>query len=68
MKCALSGCHVSGFPPGDFTNYEVLKKKVLDGKVQKVVFELSIMPPTDKLTASETSVLKCWIDNGAKSN
>lgn len=68
LKCATNGCHISGFLPGDFTNYEVLKKKVSEGKIQSLVFDLSIMPPGDKLTESELSVLECWINNGAKSN
>lgn len=68
MKCAVSGCHVSGFQPGDFTNYQVLKQKVDDGKLQLVVFDLKIMPPVNKLSDEETSIVKCWIANGAKSN
>ncbi len=68
LKCAVTGCHISGFQPGDFTNYEILKKKVSEGKIQKVVFELSIMPPTNKLTETEYAVFKCWVKNGAKYN
>jgi hypothetical protein len=68
LKCAVAGCHVSGFQPGDFTQDEVLEKKVTDGKLQLVVFDLNIMPPVVKLTREEKSVLKCWMENGAKSN
>ncbi len=66
LKCTVYGCHVSGFPPGDFNNYEVLKQKVYDGKLQAVVFDLKIMPPVNKLTDEETAALKCWIENGAR--
>ena len=64
-KCALAGCHVAGFQPGDFTKYDVLKKKAADGKIQLMVFSVNNMPPVNKLTAAEKSLLKCWIDNGA---
>jgi hypothetical protein len=67
-RCAVSGCHVAGFQPGDFTQYEILKKKAADGKIQLVVFDFNTMPPVYKLTSLEKSVLKCWVDNGAKSN
>ena len=68
LKCAVSGCHVQGFQPGDFTNYEVIKEKVTEGKLQRMVFELGIMPPVNKLSAEEMSLLKCWVENGAHYN
>jgi hypothetical protein len=68
QKCAIAGCHVAGFQPGDFTNYEVLKEKVNDGKLQLVLFDLNIMPPVNKLSTEEKSLLRCWIESGAVSN
>lgn len=65
-KCAISGCHVAGFQPGDFTKYEVLKQKAEDGKIQLMVFSLGIMPPLHKLTEEEKSQLQCWIQSGAQ--
>jgi len=65
-KCALAGCHVSGFQPGDFTDYEVLKQKAQEGKIQLMVFSLGNMPPVNKLTEEEKSLLHCWIQSGAK--
>jgi len=67
-KCALTGCHVSGFQPGDFTKYEVLKQKALDGKIQLMVFNLGNMPPIIKLSEEEKSQLQCWIQSGAAEN
>ena len=64
-KCAITGCHVSGFQPGDFTSYEVLKKKADEGKIQLMVFNLGIMPPDKNLTEGEKTNLKCWIESGA---
>lgn len=65
-KCALAGCHVSGFQPGDFTEYDVLKQKATEGKIQLMVFTLGNMPPVNKLTDEEKSLLQCWIHSGAK--
>jgi hypothetical protein len=67
-KCAVSGCHVSGFQPGDFTQYETLKKKADDGKIQLMVFSLGNMPPENKLSSSEKSMLQCWLNAGAEKN
>ena len=67
-KCAIAGCHVSGFQPGDFTGYEVLKQKAEAGKIQLMVFTLGNMPPTDKLSEVEKSQLQCWIQSGAQKN
>jgi hypothetical protein len=64
-KCALTGCHISGFQPGDFTRYDVLKQKAEEGKIQLMVFNLGNMPPVIKLTEEERSQLKCWIESGA---
>jgi hypothetical protein len=67
-KCATAGCHVPGFQPGDFTSYDVLKKKAEEGKIQLTVFKLGNMPPVEKLTVDEKAVLKCWIESGAHSD
>ena|SRR5690349_16662291 len=67
-KCAVAGCHVSGFQPGDFTVYEVLKQKAVDGKIQLMVFTLGNMPPVEKLSEEEKLELKCWIQSGAQRN
>jgi len=68
LKCAVYGCHVSGFLPGDFNRYEILKQKVDEGKLQLLVFELKTMPPVLKLTSEEAAILKCWISHGAQPN
>ncbi len=67
-KCGISGCHVSGSALADFTNYEDLKKRAENGRMQLNVFELKIMPPpsADSLTVDEQEKLKCWLNNGAK--
>jgi hypothetical protein len=70
VKCAISGCHVSGFPFGDFQNYETLKQRVESGRVETLVFEQQLMPPaaSQQLTGEEITTLKCWIKDGAPKN
>ena len=64
-RCALPGCHVSGFQPGDFSDYAVLKQKVEKGTLQLMVLSLNNMPPSDKLSEEEKALLQCWIQSGA---
>src|SRR5439155_1224468 len=66
-KCAISGCHVSGFPFGDFSLYDGLKARADNGRIKTLVFEDGLMPPAsaEKLTEKEKRQLKCWLDNGA---
>lgn len=69
-KCALQGCHVSGSSFGNFIIYSELKKRVDNGRLQKNVFDLKIMPPSTQtqLTDDEKDKLKCWLDNDAPQN
>lgn len=64
-RCAISGCHVLGFLPGDFTRLENLKKVIDNGKFQFRVFETKTMPPLSKLGEDTLTKIKCWLDNGA---
>jgi len=66
--CAIDGCHVAGFAPGDFTSFQVLYSKVENGSFELRVFELRIMPPNDSLSDEELKTFQCWIDNGALNN
>jgi hypothetical protein len=66
-KCAVSGCHVSGSPFGNFSNYDGIKTEVNKGTFENNVFIYKIMPPSvkEQLTAEELQKIKCWFDNGA---
>ena len=68
--CAVSGCHVSGFQPGDYTTYSGIKEKVDNGKFKLRVLDLKIMPPYSKpkLDDDELQILKCWMEQGALEN
>ncbi len=69
-SCAFSGCHVAGFPLGDFTSYAGVKIKVDEGKIrQKVLLDKS-MPktPTPPLTQKQLDIISCWLEKGAPNN
>lgn len=66
--CAIAGCHVAGFLPGNFTTYEGLHAQTENGFFQWMVLEQRSMPPSDSLNEGELKTLQCWIDQGAKDN
>lgn len=70
LHCAVSGCHVGGFPQGDFTTYAGLKEKVDNGIFRLNVIDLKSMPPIDKPDLSEEEIvtLECWLQQGATEN
>ena len=68
LHCAITGCHVHGFLPGDFTSYEGLYEQVQNGFFELKVLDQKIMPPGDSLNESDLTVLQCWVDNGAQDN
>ena len=66
--CAITSCHVAGFPPGDFTTYEGVHAQIENGFFQLKVLEQKSMPPFDSLNEGELETLQCWVDQGAKNN
>ena len=69
-KCAISGCHITGFPFGNFTTYPDLKKMIDNGRIKTLVYENDLMPPANfpQLSNGELEALQRWIDNGAAEN
>jgi uncharacterized membrane protein len=69
QDCALSGCHGSGSPYGDFNKYADLKAKVDNGSFRNSVLEqhTPVMPPpgSTELTEAERQTLECWVNDGA---
>ena len=70
-KCAISGCHVSGFPTGDFSTFEGMSSRLESGLVNKRVIEFKDMPPPQSygsgptpLTTAEREIFKCWLADG----
>lgn len=67
-KCAVTGCHVSGFQPGDFTSYDVVKDKINSGIFEFYVYDIQSMPPQTSglaLTDCEKKILRNWIKDDA---
>jgi hypothetical protein len=70
QTCAITGCHIAGFPDGDFTRFEDLKDKVNNGSFKNSVIDgnAPVMPETGKLPDAQIQVLQCWLKNGAPNN
>lgn len=67
-KCAISGCHVAGFVPGDFTLYQPLKDKANSGTLKMLVVDIKTMPPDASISLNQRNMVKCWIEQGALNN
>ncbi len=76
-NCAMSGCHDAATGADDYilTNYGAIMasddgKGIRAGQSSRSeiweVIESGEMPPKKKLTAMEKSIIKTWIDDGAK--
>jgi hypothetical protein len=65
--CNITGCHINGSPTGDFSDYNQLKQRVDNGKFQKMVFDLKLMPPASspQLNETEYRTLERWLAGGA---
>ncbi|MCH8904863.1 MAG: hypothetical protein IIA45_13230 [Bacteroidetes bacterium] len=69
-NCAISGCHVAGFPAGDFTNYQGIKVAVDNDTFRDRVLVKKDMPPQNSpgpkfLSALDLQRIECWLDSGA---
>jgi len=67
-RCATYGCHVAGFPQGDFTFYSVIKAKVDNGSFRLRVIETNSMPPLNPLSENDRGKIHCWLEGGALNN
>ena len=70
LHCAIPYCHVTGFGPGDWTDYSQLKERVDNGKFEQFIFATNPFMPAggDTLTQEELDKLQCWVDAGAPNN
>jgi len=66
--CAITGCHVAGFPQGNFTLYQPLKDRADNGRLELFVLELRNMPPNGSVTEEQRQTIGCWIEQGAPNN
>ncbi|MBC7861788.1 MAG: hypothetical protein IAF38_02365 [Bacteroidia bacterium] len=67
-NCAIPGCHVTGFPQGDFTSYSGVKASVNGGTFADAVLYKKTMPQSGALSKDDRQKIKCWIDEGAPNN
>ena len=66
--CNTSGCHASGSPYGDLTNYVGVKAKVDNTTFRKRVIIQKNMPPSYLLPQGDLDKLNCWLKAGAPNN
>ncbi len=73
--CAYSGCHVSGFPSGDYSTYEGLEGFTASGSFKDRVVTQKNMPPSyapdeelKSLDDDELQLIECWIEGGYLEN
>ncbi|HFC00011.1 MAG TPA: hypothetical protein ENJ53_04320 [Phaeodactylibacter sp.] len=67
-SCASTGCHVVGFPKGDYTTYAQMKSSLNDNGFKKQVIDTKNMPIGTTLTPEEFELLECWALNGYPEN
>lgn len=64
-NCAYVGCHIGGFPSGDFTTYEGMLSRLENGEIERRTVNLLDMPPLpDTLSANDLEIFSCWISKG----
>lgn len=68
-NCAFSGCHVSGFNFGDFSNYQGMES-YLPIRISEEVLGEKTMPPSGftALTREELVLISCWLEAGHPEN
>ncbi|MBT8229341.1 MAG: hypothetical protein KJO50_03715 [Bacteroidia bacterium] len=67
-SCAVAGCHVAGFPSGDFTAYAGLKAKADNGSLMREVVNNKTMPQSGTISQAQRDLFECWIADGAPDN
>jgi len=69
-NCAISGCHVPGGAPGDFTTFSDISSKVQSGVFKARVIDgtPSYMPASGRLPNDQIAKIQCWLDAGAPNN
>ena len=66
-SCNNEGCHNTGFVAGDFTNFEGVLEKVMDGSLL-LRLEDGTMPPITPLSHEQLQAIACWLADGHPNN
>lgn len=67
-KCTTSGCHDAASNAAGLTLENYAQVSSVAGSINQRCIVLRTMPPSDVLTNTEYSKLKCWISSGAPNN
>jgi hypothetical protein len=72
-SCGTTGCHSSGGGHGyNFTDYSGIMKAITAGNADKskayqaITSTFQLMPPNNALPASKRTIIRLWIEQGAK--
>ena len=72
-SCGTTGCHSSGGGHGyNFTDYSGIMKAITAGNADKseayqaITSTFQLMPPDNALPASKRTIIRLWIEQGAK--
>jgi hypothetical protein len=71
--CSYSGCHVQGFPNGDFSTYSAMLARLESGSIETRTIGLMDMPPKNAsgpkdLAPEDLELLACWLSNDFPEN
>jgi len=72
--CAYAGCHVSGFPNGNYESYESMLFSLENGQfreraiIRKDMPDLTAPEGLQELPEEEFQILECWLANGFPKN
>ena len=67
-KCTTSGCHDAASNAAGLTLENYAQVSSVAGRINQRCIVDRTMPPSDVLSATEYSNLKCWISSGAPNN
>ena len=67
-KCATSGCHDAAGNAAGLTLENYAQVSAVAGSINQRCIVARTMPPSDVLTTTEYSKLKCWLSAGAPNN
>jgi len=67
-SCAFTGCHVQGFPWGNYSSFDGLVPYLNDSKFKKEVINSMNMPQGFSLSATDFELVECWVNKNYPEN
>jgi uncharacterized membrane protein len=65
LSKSCNSCHDASMPRMNFTTFYGLKELAMEGEVKEHVLERKDMPPNEKLTDAELTMIRCWLEQGS---